>query len=90
MAQRVKKESQTRSNKAVYQGGTEAVFAVLIAGGIGHWIDGYLGSEPRGLLIGIGIGFGSFALRLFRMTRQIQRQYADEAKQIEEAKSEGK
>jgi F0F1-type ATP synthase assembly protein I len=90
MAQQDEKESQTRSRKAVYQGGSEAGFAVLIAGGIGYWIDGYFGSSPRGLLIGIGIGFGSFVLRLYRMTREIQRQYADEAKKIEESKNEGK
>ena len=89
-AQRGEKKLEGRSKGAVYQGGTEAVFAVLIAGGIGYWIDGHLDSAPTGMLIGIAIGFGSLTLRLVRLGRQMQRQYEDEAKEIEESKKKGK
>jgi len=87
-AQQSEKESQTRSKGAVYQGGSEAVFAILIAGGIGYWIDGRLDSAPVGLLVGIAIGFVSFTLRLIRLGREAQRQYTNEAKEIDEFKSE--
>lgn len=86
--QRGEKELQTRSKGAVYQGGSEAAFAVLIAGGIGYWIDGYFDSAPRGLLIGIAIGFVSFTVRLVRLGREMQRQYSNEAKEIEKSKNE--
>ena len=83
------KESQTRSKGAVYQGGSEAVFAILIAAGIGYWIDDHFDSAPTGLLIGVAIGFASFTIRLIRLGREMQRQYSNEAKEIEESKSKG-
>jgi F0F1-type ATP synthase assembly protein I len=88
-AQRGEKKLEGRSKGAVYQGGTEAVFAVLIAGGIGYWLDGYFDSAPRGLLIGIAIGFASFTLRLVRLGREMQRQYSDETKKIEKSENKG-
>ena len=36
---RDKKELEGRRKGAVYQGGSEAVFAILIAAGIGYWLD---------------------------------------------------
>ena len=60
--------SRTSRNQArAYQGAFEAVFAVLIAAGIGFLADRYYGTEPRYLMIGVGIGFGSFVLRLVRL-----------------------
>ena len=88
-AQRGEKELEGRSKGAVYQGGTEAVFAVLIAGGIGYWLDDYFDSAPRGLLIGIAIGFASFTLRLVRLGREMQRRYSDEAEEIEKSENKG-
>jgi F0F1-type ATP synthase assembly protein I len=87
--QRGEKDKEARSKGAVYQGGTEAVFAVLIAGGIGYWLDGYFDSAPWGLLIGIAIGFGSFTLRLIRLGREMQRQYSHEADETKEMKNKG-
>ncbi len=87
-ARRDKKESQTRSKGAVYQGGSEAVFAILIAAGSGYWIDGHFDSAPIGLLIGVAIGFASFTLRLIQLGRRAQRQYSSEAKEIDKSKSE--
>jgi F0F1-type ATP synthase assembly protein I len=55
---------------AAYQGALEAVFAILIAGGIGYWADSHWGTSPWGLLVGFAVGFGSFVLRLIQMGRQ--------------------
>jgi F0F1-type ATP synthase assembly protein I len=64
-----------RARKAVkwgpaYQGATEATLAVAICVGIGIWIDSKLDSSPAGMLIGLGIGFGSFVLRLWRLLQE--------------------
>lgn len=66
------KQSGSREAAAAYQGAVEAVFAVLIAGGIGYWADAHFGTSPRYLLLGLGIGFGSFVLRLWRLGRTLQ------------------
>ena len=87
-ARRDDKESQTRSKGAVYQGGSEAVFAILIAAGIGYWIDSHFDTAPIGLLIGVAIGFASFTLRMIQLGRQVQRQYSNEVKEIDKSKSE--
>ncbi len=50
----------------------EAVLAVPVAMGIGYLADDYFGTEPRYLLIGTVIGFGSFVLRLLRMRKLIE------------------
>ena len=69
---RAEKERGARRQGAAYQGALEAVFAILIAGGIGYWADGRFGTSPWLLLLGFGIGFGSFVLRLFRLGRQLR------------------
>jgi len=56
----------------------EAVFAILIAVGLGYWADSYFETEPRYLIIGAVIGFAAFVLRLFRMNELVQEQ-ADQA-----------
>jgi F0F1-type ATP synthase assembly protein I len=66
-------ERTARRQGAAYQGGVEAVFAILIAGGIGYWVDSRWGTSPWGLLIGFLVGFGSFVLRLIRLGRQLQK-----------------
>jgi F0F1-type ATP synthase assembly protein I len=63
----------TRRQGAAYQGALEAVFAILVAGGIGYWADGHFGTSPWLLLLGFMIGFGSFVLRLFQLGRQLRR-----------------
>jgi len=65
------KERSGRRDGAAYQGALEAVFAILIAGGIGYWADGRFGTSPWLLILGFVIGFASFVLRLFRLGRRL-------------------
>jgi F0F1-type ATP synthase assembly protein I len=69
---RDEKGLSARRQGAAYQGALEAVFAILIAGGIGYWADGHFGTSPWLLVLGFVIGFGSFVLRLFRLGRQLR------------------
>lgn len=62
----------TRGQGAAYQGAFEAVFAFLIAAGIGLWADGHFDTSPRYLIIGTVAGFAAFVLRLFRLGRALQ------------------
>ena len=52
---------------AKYQGALEAVLAIPIGAGLGHWADREWEVSPWGLLIGFGLGFAAFVLRLMRM-----------------------
>jgi F0F1-type ATP synthase assembly protein I len=61
-----------RRQGLAYQGGVEAVFAMLIATGLGYWVDQRFGTLPLYLLIGMAIGFSAFVLRLLRLGRQLQ------------------
>jgi F0F1-type ATP synthase assembly protein I len=63
------KEREYRGQAAVYQGAFEAVVAILIAAGIGHWADRHFGTSPRYVLVGFAVGFGAFVLRLLRLRR---------------------
>lgn len=54
-----------------YQGAMEASLAVAISVGIGIWVDSELDTSPYGMLIGLGVGFGSFVLRLVRLLRDL-------------------
>ena len=60
-----------RRQGLAYQGAFEAVFAVLIAAGIGLWLDDHFETSPRYLLLGTAIGFATFVLRLVRLGRQL-------------------
>ena len=62
-----------------YQGAFEAVVAILIASGIGLWVDSRYDTSPYGLLTGTVIGFGSFVLRLLRLGKRLQELEAEEA-----------
>ncbi len=66
------KEQQANREGAAYQGALEAVFAILIGGGLGYWADGRFGTSPWLLILGFVIGFGSFVLRLFQMGRRLK------------------
>jgi F0F1-type ATP synthase assembly protein I len=61
-----------RRQGLAYQGAFEAVVAILIASGIGLWVDSRYDTSPYGLLIGTAIGFGSFVLRLLRLGKRLQ------------------
>jgi F0F1-type ATP synthase assembly protein I len=71
------KSALRRRQGMAYQGAFEAVFAILIAGGLGYGVDAYLDSSPIGLLVGFAIGFAAFVMRLVRLGRVLNE--ADEA-----------
>ncbi len=75
----------TQQKGAAYQGAVEAVFAILIAGGLGYWADGYFDSAPLYLVIGVVVGFAAFVLRLLRLGGQIEEfsESADQASNSE-------
>jgi F0F1-type ATP synthase assembly protein I len=60
-------EQQRREQAAAYQGATEAVFAIVIAVGLGYWADDYFETTPRYILVGIALGLGAFIVRVLRM-----------------------
>lgn len=64
----------TSSRGAAYEGAMEAIFAILIAVGLGYWADQHFGTEPVWLVVGAIVGFAAFVLRLFRMGKLIQAQ----------------
>ncbi len=65
-----RKETARRQGRT-YQGATEAVFAVLIAAGIGFWVDDRFETSPWGLAIGAAMGFAAFVLRLVRLGAEL-------------------
>ena len=65
------KEQTAIRDGLAYQGALEAVFAILIGGGIGYWADGHFGTSPWLLIMGFALGFGSFVLRLFQLGRRL-------------------
>ena len=86
--QRDEKELQTRRRGAVYQGGSEAVFAILIAAGIGYWLDGRMDTAPTFLLIGLAVGFAAFTVRLVRLGRAALRKNSSEVDETGDSASE--
>ncbi len=79
MASRPDEKDQTdrkataRRQGLAYQGSFEAVTAILIAAGIGYWIDARYQTSPYGLLLGTIVGFSAFVLRLLRLGRQLEK-----------------
>ena len=67
-----RRQSLGHLGASVYQGAVEAVVAMLIAIGLGYWLDQRFETSPRYLFVGVILGFGSFILRLFRLGRQMQ------------------
>jgi F0F1-type ATP synthase assembly protein I len=65
------REQATRHQGKAYQGAFEAVFAILIAAGVGLWIDNRFETSPWGLAIGTTFGFVTFVLRLLRLGKQL-------------------
>lgn len=60
-----------RSGGAAYEGAFEAVGAILISTLLGYWFDQHYETEPTGTLVGAGIGFAAFVLRLVRLGRTL-------------------
>jgi F0F1-type ATP synthase assembly protein I len=62
----------TQRQGAAYQGAFEAVFAILIAAGLGYWADDHFDTSPLLLILGTVLGFAAFVLRLVRLGREMQ------------------
>lgn len=60
-----------RSGGGAYEGAFEAVGAILIATLFGYWFDQHFETTPAGLLVGAGIGFAAFVVRLLRLGKQL-------------------
>jgi len=65
------KRAAARAGGGAYEGAFEAVGAILIATGLGYWFDQRYETTPIGVLVGAGIGFGAFVLRLIRLGRRL-------------------
>lgn len=65
------KKAASRSPGGAYEGAAEAVGAIIVAIGIGYWIDSRYGTTPSGVLIGAVVGFTAFVVRLLRLGKQL-------------------
>ncbi len=65
------KRAAARAGGGAYEGAFEAVGAIVIAIGIGYWVDTRYETTPTGVLSGAVIGFAAFVLRLVRLGRQL-------------------
>lgn len=63
-------ESGGRRFGRAYQGAFESVFAIVIGAGLGYAVDARFGTEPWGVVVGLGFGFAAFVLRLIRLGRE--------------------
>ena len=61
-----------RRGARAYQAAVEAVFAIPIAAGLGYWADTRFETEPVLLLVGLGLGFATFVMRIVRMRRLVE------------------
>ena len=82
--ERAARQRTAQRQGLAYQGAFEAVFAILIAAGIGLWADRYFDTSPRYMLIGTAVGFASFVLRLLRLGRQLHPDASEESQQDEQ------
>ena len=82
--ERAARQRTAQRQGLAYQGAFEAVFAILIAAGIGLWADRHFDTTPRYLLIGVIVGFASFVLRLLRLGRQLHPDASEESQQDEQ------
>ena len=60
-----------RSGSSAYQAVFEAVGSILLACGIGFWVDRRFETAPVGVLVGVVIGFGAFVLRMMRLAKEL-------------------
>ncbi len=59
------------SGSSAYQAVFEAVGSILLACGIGFWVDRRFETAPVGIVVGAVIGFGAFVLRLVRLGKEL-------------------
>lgn len=60
-------DPDARHISGVYQGSVEAVLSLLIAMGIGYWLDERFDTDPWLLMTGVVLGFAAMVLRIWRM-----------------------
>ena len=65
------KRAAASAGSSAYQGVFEAVGSILIACGIGYWIDSRFETAPFGVLGGAIIGFAAFVTRLIRLGKEL-------------------
>jgi len=65
------KRAAASAGGGAYEGAFEAVGAILVATGIGYWVDHRFGTTPYGVIGGAVIGFAAFVLRLIRLGHQL-------------------
>lgn len=73
-----------RRGARAYQAAVEAVFAIPVAGGLGYWADTRFETEPIFLLVGLGLGFAAFVMRILRMRRLVETGQDDESEREEQ------
>lgn len=62
----------TRQGARAYQAALEAVLSIPVAGGLGYWADTRFETEPVLLMVGLGLGFVTFVMRIVRMRRLVE------------------
>ena len=82
--ERAARQRTAQRQGLAYQGAFEAVFAILIAAGIGLWADRHFDTTPRYMLIGVVVGFAAFVLRLLQLGRQLHPDASEESQQDEQ------
>ena len=65
------KRAAASAGSSAYQGVFEAVGSILIACGLGYWIDRSFETAPVGVLVGAVIGFAAFVVRLVRLGKEL-------------------
>lgn len=61
-----------------YQVGLEAIFALVIAVGVGFWVDTRYETQPVFMMAGTAVGFAACVMRLLRYQRELdERQIAE-------------
>ena len=74
---------------AAFEGAFEASFSVLIAGGLGYWIDQGFDTGPVGMLSGVVLGFAAMVVRLVRLGTELERiREAEESEEAEAARAD--
>ena len=81
------KRAATAAGSEAYQGAFEAIGSVLIAGGIGYWVDWRWDIAPIGLLVGVVIGFAAMVLRLVRLGKELEGEVGSDSTDIDSTTS---
>lgn len=65
-------EGERRRQAKAYEGAFEAVVALIVSALVGYWADGYFGSSPWLMIVGVVLGFAAMVLRLFRLGSEME------------------